>query len=68
MEHDVARLNPLRPCLGGRFLAKNLLPFQLFPRHITLNTPKDGHIFEAVNVGKKITNYTVLMYFATRIF
>jgi hypothetical protein len=23
------------------------------------------HMFEAVNVGKRITNYTVLMYFAT---
>jgi hypothetical protein len=26
------------------------------------------HMFGAVNVGKKITNYTVLMYFATQIF
>jgi hypothetical protein len=26
------------------------------------------HMFGTVNVGKKITNYTVLMYFATRIF
>jgi hypothetical protein len=38
----------------------------LFPSHHIKCTK--SHMFGAVNVGKKIINYTVLMYFATRIF
>jgi hypothetical protein len=38
----------------------------LFPSHHIKCT--ESHMFRGVNVGKKITNYRVLMYFATRIF
>jgi hypothetical protein len=34
--------------------------------HITLDTLKD--MFGAANVGKKITNYTILLYITSRIF
>jgi hypothetical protein len=47
--------------------SKNFATFStLSPSHHIKYTKR--YMFGAVNVGKKNTNYTVLMYFATRIF
>jgi hypothetical protein len=54
------------PCLVGWNLAKILLPFQLSPSHHIKYIKR--HMFRAVNVGKKLTNHTVLLYITSRIF
>jgi hypothetical protein len=68
--HRPARTSCIGPGLDGTFFAKNLIIFQLSLHHITSHHIKytKRHTFGAVNVCKKITNHTVLLYVTRRIF